>query len=910
MATSESPTRERLLADILREKGIPIENHFGPEHAGVTGREVLNDPTERAGKLMDIYLNSFSSVNVEFPYWYTREWVKWENDIPIIRRAKSLKAAFSHLTPMIWPGEKLVGGKTYYYRGSFPMPNLSNTFFLAASDDLAKAAAARGGSAAGDESRFGAGGGNITRNFGSVVSIAGKFGIRAEEIPALVKLAYAWKGKSVEEVGHIYEMMVPEYELKENMMRSVICMFDSGYTIPQGREVINYYYPLAFGFDALIKLCDARKAEVAGRADGDGITGIDRMYYYEAVRLMCEGLQAWFLNYAREARRLAGVTEEPGQKAEYAEIADMLEAIAHDAPRTFKEALQMTCLIHFAVLNEDSASGMSPGRVGQVLFPWYEQDIQAGRTSDDEVLELLELHRIKFTCIDAFASTGVVGGVLSSNTFNNLSLGGLDRLGEPEGNPLEMLILEAGRRLQSPQPTLSVLYDEKLSDEFMLKAIETVKSGTGYPAFMNNQVAMKFLLDQYGPEGMNVEEARAIAIGGCLETSPCVWKPLELNGKKYWLPGGAGQPTSVGVHFIANPKVLEAVLFNGYDHRLGEQLYPPHNSPLGSYDELVRVFQQYYEMTVDCLATTNNIQHDIWRKNNMSVINSFLKPDGLERGKHIGHMGYRFNATYNIESCGTITMVNSLVALKKLVYDDRKYSLDEMREAIKHNFGFKTAREVGSFSLLAQVKRPDGARYDKIHHDCLMAPKYGNDDPYADQVLSRYEEWFCAMCHNYESLYGKRMYACQISVSTHGVQGSITLATTDGRLAGTTYSDGSMSAYPGTDRHGPYALFNSATCWDHSCSQNSQMNLKLHPSAVQGKAGARKLVELTRAYMHKGAFHIQYNVVDSKVLKDAQEHPEAYRDLLVRVAGFTQYWVELGKPIQDEVISRTEYEQV
>jgi len=315
-------------------------------------------------------------------------------------------------------------------------------------------------------------------------------------------------------------------------------------------------------------------------------------------------------------------------------------------------------------------------------------------------------------------------------------------------------------------------------------------------------------------------------------------------------------------------------------------------------------------MTVDCLATTNNIQHDIWRKNNMSVINSFLKPDGLDRGRHIGHLGYRFNATYNIESCGTITMVNSLVALKKLVYDDKKYSLEEMRDAIKNNYGFKTAKEVGSFSLMAQVKQEGGDVYDKIHHDCLMAPKYGNDDPYADEVLANYEAWFCDMCHNYESLYGKKMYACQISVSTHGVQGSITLATTDGRLAGTTYADGSMSAYPGTDRNGPYALFNSASCWDHSCSQNSQMNMKIHPTAIHGTEGSSKLVDLTRAYMRKGAFHIQYNVVDSKVLKDAQARPDSYRELLVRVAGFTQYWVELGKPIQDEVISRTEYEQV
>ncbi len=249
---------------------------------------------------------------------------------------------------------------------------------------------------------------------------------------------------------------------------------------------------------------------------------------------------------------------------------------------------------------------------------------------------------------------------------------------------------------------------------------------------MNNQIGMQFLQGQYGPEGMDIFDARAIAIGGCLETSPCTWKPIKLNGKDYWIPGGAGQPTSVGVHFIANPKVLEAVLFNGYDHRLGEQLYPPHNRKLETFEELWQTFTEYYEMTVDCLATTNNIQHDIWRKNNMTVINSFLKPDCLDKGLHIGQLGYRYNATFNVESCGTITMVNSLVALKKLVYEDQKYSLDEMREAIADNFGFKTAKEVGSFSLLAQVKKEGGEKYDEIHHDCLMAPKYGNDDPYAE----------------------------------------------------------------------------------------------------------------------------------------------------------------------------------
>lgn len=899
------------LADILAAKGLPINFQAGgtaPEK--LVDREIKKEPTERAKKLRDIYYNTLSSTNTEFPYWYTRRWNELEGEVNVVRRAEALKCAFSHLTPTIFPGEKLVMQKTNYYRGSFPMPWLSEGFFVAKEDELYKEALKRGSASAGELSKFGTGGGNVTNSFGNVVSIAGKFGIRKEEVTALVTLAKAWVGKSVEDLGHKYEQIVPTYEIKENIMKSLICMFDSGFTLPQGREVVNYYYPLQYGFDGLIKMTEECKKEVAGNADGDGIIGMDRLYFYEAVKLVVEGIQNWILNYVKEAKRLISITEDKVQREEYEEIANCLEWIAHNQPRTFKEALQLTYTIHIACLNEDAISGLSPGRVGQVLYPWFEQDLEAGRLTRKEALELLELHRVKFTCIDCFASTGVVGGVLSGNTFNNLSLGGLTKDGKSAANELEMLIVEAGITCGSPQPTLSVLYDEKLPEEFLLKCIECDKTGAGYPAWMNNQGGMQFILNQYAEEGMTVEEARSFAIGGCLETSPCAWKELTLNGKKYFIPGGAGQPTSVGVHFIANPKILELVITNGKDHRTNIQVYPPHNKKLESYEEFWNTYKEYYDITCDCLARTNNIQHDIWRKNNMAVFSSMLKPDCLDKGQHIGNMGYRYNATYNVESCGTINMVNSLAAIKKLVYDDNKYTLEEIKEAMLNNFGFKTASEVGSYSLADQEKREDGSRYDKIYGDCLLAPKYGNDDAYADSILKEYEDWFCEMTHNYESLFGKKMYACQISVSTHGAQGAATLATPDGRLAGTTYSDGSMSAYPGTDKNGAYALFNSATIWDHTKSQNSQMNLKIHPSAIKGAEGAKKLLDLTRAYMRKGGYHIQYNIVDSKVLKDAQEKPENYRDLMVRVAGFTQYWCEIGKPIQDEVVARTEYEGV
>lgn len=741
------------LADVLQQSGSPINFQAGgnaPEK--IVDREVSKQPCPRARKLRDLYLQTLSSATNEFPYWYTRKYAELDGEIPVVRRAAALKEAFSHLTPTIFPGELLVMGKAHYYRGSFPMPWLSEGYYMAKEDELYKAALAKGSSSADELSTFGSGGGNVTTSFGNVVSVAGKFGMRQEEIPAMLQTAKQWVGKSVDDLGHKYEQMVPEYPMKEAIMRNIVCMFDSGYTLPQGREVINYYYPLEYGIDGLIRMSKEKKAEVAGRAGGDGITGMNRLYNYEAVVLVLEGIQNWILNCAKEAHRLEETETDPHQKREYKEIAERLESIAHKKPTSFREAIQLVWTLHIAVLNEDAISGLSPGRLGQVLYPYYEQDKAVGRITDDEVLEWLQLQRVKFTCIDCFASAGVVGGVLSGNTFNNLSLGGLTKDGRPAANELEKLIIEGAIRCTSPQPTLSVLYDDKLPQDFLLKATECNKTGTGYPAWMNNRVAIEFLLNQYGPEGITVEEARAVAIGGCLETSPGSWLPLHLPGKEYWIPGGSGQPTSVGVHFISLPKILELVLFDGVDQRTGERVYPAHGKRLGSFEELLGVFRDYFRATVDCLTTTNNIQHDIWRKQNMAVFNSLLKPDCLAKGHLINELGYRYNGTYNVESCGTVNLVNSLAALKKIVYEDRTATLEQLKLALKENFGFKQASEVGSFSLADQEKNEESGKWDQIHYLCLTAPKYGNDDPYVDFILKEWEYWFCRMCRDYESL--------------------------------------------------------------------------------------------------------------------------------------------------------------
>jgi len=882
-----------------------IYNYYGSQpQENIEKREGKKPPTPRVEKLRQQYFDTKSSASVEFPYWYTRRWEELEGEVNIIRRAEALKAGFEHLTPIVLPGELISMRKASYLRGSYPMPWMSEGFFLSKEDELYKEAKDAGKASADEVTTMGQGGGNVTKSVGNVMSIAGKFGLRKEEMPILIKVAKKWHNKSVDDVGHKYEQMVPGYDTKEEIMRAVICMFDSGYTLPQGREVMNYYYPLQYGIEGIKNICTEKQNQSAG------YPGMDRLYFYKSVHIMLEGLQKWILNYANEAEFMASLEEDILQKQEYQDIAERLLWLSKNRPRNFHDALQLVWIFHVAVLNEDPISGLSPGRLGQVLYPYWKQDMDNGSLTNERTIELLECMRMKFTELDCFASMGVVGGVLSGNTFNNLCVGGLDKDGNSAANELETLILDSAISCDVPQPTLSLLYDEKLPEDFLLKGIECTKIGTGYPAWVNNRVAMEFLLNNFRKEGMDLEEARAWSIGGCLETSAGSWMPLELNGVTHHIPGGSAPATSVGVHFISLPKVLEAVLYNGLDKRTGRRVYPAHESKLDSYEEIWRVFKDYFSKTVEVLTLTNNIQHDIWGKISPSIINSMLKPNCLEVGKDISNKGCKYNRTFNVEICGGVNLVNSLASIRKNIFEDNNFSLNELKNAIEANFGYHSALETGSYSLIEQVKTENYTDWLKIHKKCLDAPKYGNDDEYVDSIFREWQIWFSKMCENYVSIYNEPLYSCQISVSTHAPMGAVTLATADGRLGGTTFADGSVSAYPGSDKNGPYALFNSATCYDHSLSQNSQLNMKIHPSVVKGREGSRKFLEMIKAYLRKGAFHAQFNIVDSRMLKDAQKNPDNYRGLMVRVAGFTQYWVELGKQIQDEVIARTEYEQL
>lgn len=888
LATPDTAAAENKLT------GFKLGFQYGTPPPEMVDREIKKTPSPRAKKFLNDYYEAKVSLDTEFTYWYTRTWKENEGRPAVVRRSLALKAGFENLTPMMRPGELLVMNKTRYIRGSYVMPWTSNRYPLSIEDRMAGEAAFAAQKSLEDVTQAAKGGGNVAQSVGDVLSISNRFGIRKEEYPLLVDCCKYWENKSVEDTAFLYAAMHPKFQQHLNMKKAVLMHMDAEYSIRHGRNVVNYQYPLQLGFKGMIEKCQRKINETTSTGQ------VDKIAFWTATINVIQGIQTWIRNYAKEARKMAAEKANSNYKDELLQIAERLDWVAENPPRTFTEALQLCWTCHIAVTNEIQGSGFSPGRLGQVLYPYWKKDIDEGRITREQTIELLELMRVKWTEIDLAMAVGTTG-LLAGSTFNNLCIGGLLPDGTSAENELEELIIESAMRTATPQPTLTVLYDSKLSDRFMLKAIECNKIGTGYPAYCSNRVAIDYLTKTFMGEKISIGDMRAWTIGGCLEIQP----GALVNGKF-----GAGSYSSTGVFFINMPKTLEVVLWDGTDPRTNTKVFPSHGSKLENFEELMAAWKKYFHETVTVFQEMSNFKVKAAVDVDNPLFFSALMADCIEKGQDMDREGSRYNRCFTNWVTGQVNLANSLAAIKSCVYDRRLFSLDELKDALFNNFGYASALETKDFSMLAQNQAPKDNRYARIHAACFSAPKYGNDDPYVDSIYKEVLEYWRDTVEEVKDIFGRPWVPCQLSVATHGPLGQACIASADGRLAGLTLADGAQSPYPGTDLNGPYALLNSACVLDHSDYQNTQLNLKVHPSAIIGNEGCQKLLELLRAYMDKGGYHIQFNVVDSRMLKKAQAKPEEYRDLMVRVAGFTQYWVELSKPLQDEILSRTEYESV
>ena len=591
----------------------------------------------------------------------------------------------------------------------------------------------------------------------------------------------------------------------------------------------------------------------------------DKQQELEAMDISCDAAILFAERHAELAEQMAASEQRPQRKAELLQIAEVCRWVPAHAPRNLWEAIQMYWFVHLGTVTElNGWDSMNPGHIDQHLYPFYEQGIADGTLTRDKAKELLSCLWIKFNNQPAPPKVGVTA--LESGTYNdftNINIGGIDRDGKSAVNELSYMILEIQEELHELQPGLSIHIASETPDDFLLEGIRVIRQGHGYPSVFNPDTYVQELVR----EGKSLADAREGGCSGCIE--------VGAFGKEAYLLTG----------YLNTPKILEITLNNGIDPETGKRLglQTGDARAFESFDALYEAWRQQMIYFVNLKLAVNNYIERMFSLYAPATFLSLYIDDCIEKGKDYYSGGARYNTTY-IQCTGLGTITDSLAALKKHVFEDHRYTMDEVLEACAHNWdGQEKMRQ-----------------YIRNH-----TPFFGNDDTYADQIaLCVYNDLVEAI-EGRPNTRGGRTYLNMLSTTCHNYFGSVCGATPNGRMAHFAISDGTSPAH-GSDTHGPTAVIKSLGKLDQTKSGGTLLNVRLVPSLLKTRDDQRKLASLIRAYFKFGGHHIQFNIVDTATLRDAQQHPDDYRDLLVRVAGYSDYFNDMTEQLQNEIIARTE----
>ncbi len=632
--------------------------------------------------------------------------------------------------------------------------------------------------------------------------------------------------------------------------------------VPLGFVNLDYGKVLNKGLSGVIKEAE----EGLSRLDSTYHEDFKKRDFYDAAILTLKAVIAWAHRYAMLAEDMAKSEKDAEKKASLKIISETCRWVPENPARTFYEALQSFWFIHAAAWIEQAQGSIVPGRFTQYMYPFYKKDKEAGRITEEEAIELLELLCIKLSEIGIQYSTELYATGAQQHTSNSLLIGGLNEDGEDATNELDFLFLEALKRVRMIQPSVVCAWHNKLSEKFLLKCTDVVKMGLGMPAFINSHIAVKRNLDRWK---CSEAEANTFAIVGCSQSA------VAHSVDNVW--GG----------LLNYAKVLQLTLNNGKDPVSGKQLglQTGEAESFKTYEDLESALSKQLRYFTKLLITVSRISENVHSRYFPTPFASALVDDCLKRGKHLLDGGAKYGSDLDCLA-GAVDVSNSMAAIKKVVFEDKKIPMGELLEVLKDNF-------VG---------------HEDTHRLLLAAPKYGNEDEFVDQIVRKSYDEFYDEEMSYKSFLGKddgRPWG--VVVSGHSWFGQHVGAQPNGREAGKALTDGSISATPGTDRKGPTALIHSASkAMDTLKYSGNILNLKFHPMAISTEDDQKKLLALIRTYMDLGGYHIQFNVVSSKLLREAQLNPDQYRNLVVRVAGFSAFFVKLDKKLQEEIIARTE----
>ena len=827
--------------------------------------------TERISKLVSDLFAKMPEIEPARAELITESYRATEGLPIMMRRAISFRHILENIPIIIRDGELIVGSTTLAPRGCQTYPEFSYEWLEAEFDTVEHRA-------------------------------ADPFYISEDTKKRLKAVDSYWKGKTTSELATAY--MAPEtLKAIEHNVFTPGNYFYNGI----GHITVKYDEVIRTGFEGVIRKA-AEELAVTKPGDADCQT---KTTFLKAVIISCTAVCDYARRYSRLAAEMSEKERDPGRRTELQKISAICGKVPFHPADTFEEACQTFWFIQQLMQIESSGHSISPGRFDQYMFPYYAADLKAGRLTREYAQELIDCVWVKLNdlnkCRDAVSAEGFAGYSL----FQNLIVGGQTTDGKDATNDLSFMCIDASKHVFLPQPSLSIRVWNGSPQELLLRAADLTRTGIGFPAYYNDEIIIPSMLNR----GIPLEEARDYSIIGCVE-------PQKAGKTDGWHDAA----------FFNMCRPLELVFSNGYDRGEEISIHTGNAENFKSFDEFFEAYRKQIEYNISLLVNADNAIDLAHRTLCPLPFESCMVDDCIKRGKAVEEGGAVYNFT-GPQGFGIANMADSFYTVKKLVFEEKKITMAELKHALEMNYGcgfdMQTAQDVAlqvGRSVQASGKevtpdvirlavenvlgmQPDPAekaRLSEIKDMIDALPKYGNDIDEVDLLAREAAYTYTRPLETYRNPRGGMYQAGLYPVSANVPLGGQTGATPDGRLAHMPVADG-VSPSSGKDVNGPTAACNSVARLDHAIASNGTLfNMKMHPSAMSGEHGLEDFVSLIRGFFDQKGMHMQFNVVDKQTLLDAQVHPENYRSLVVRVAGYSALFTTLSKSLQDEIIRRTE----
>ncbi len=841
---------------------------------------IASSPSPRIAKLIDGLYSVTPEIEGERAVLITESFKETKSYPMIIRRAKALEKVLNEMNIVIRDDELIVGNLTTKPRATQVFPEFSNKWLLEEFETLPK-------------------------RKGDVFLIS-------EDVKQKLREVFEyWDGKTVNELATQFMFN----ETREAMDAGVFTV-GNYYFNGVGHISVDYAKVLSKGFNGIIKEAEEAKA-LADKSQPDYIK---KEQFLTAVIITAKAVINFASRFAAKARSLANRELDSMRMKELIKIAEICERVPANPARSFHEALQSFWFVQAIIQIESNGHSISPMRFDQYIYSYYKNDIDNQTLTKDKAQELLDCLWVKFNDVNKVRDEGSTKAFGGYPMFQNLIVGGQTLDGRDATNELSFMCLEATRHTKLPQPSISIRVWNKTPDELLLKSAEVSRIGLGMPAYYNDEVIIPSLVNR----GLTLEDARDYGIIGCVE-------PQKGGKTEGWHDAA----------FFNMAKVLEITINNGMVNGKQLGLKTGEFCSFSLFAEFMDAYRKQMKYFVSLLINADNCVDLAHGERAPLPFLSSMVYDCIGKGKSLQEGGARYNFT-GPQGVGVANVADSLAGLKKLVFDEKKITLKELKDALDSNFGDQsntafndkmngiddltreTVMEVIKKLLLEEnkislndLKKANGnisvnlgSQGDGEYLRQMLlnrAPKFGNDIDEVDDLARESAYIYCSEVEKYTNPRGGQFQPGLYPVSANVPMGADTGATPDGRKAGAPLADG-VSPVSGRDQSGPTAAINSVAKLDHHIASNGTLfNQKFHPSALEGQSGLRNLSSLVRTYFDQKGLHAQFNVVSRDMLLDAQKNPEKYKNLVVRVAGYSAHFASLDKSIQDDIIERTEH---